>query len=61
MKVRVFLSIEVDVKNAPISACRAVEFSLAQFSEQLEAVIADKLHSQFPDLELSFGAVEEER
>lgn len=61
MKVRIEFSIDVAVSDAPRSTIQAVEFSLAQFGEQLEAVIEEKLRTQFPEVELSFGAVEEGR
>ena len=61
MKVRIEFSIDVAVSDAPRQTVRAVEVSLAQFGEQLEAVIDQKLRAQFPDVELSFGAVEEGR
>lgn len=58
MKARIEFSIDVTVSDAPRATAQAVEVSLAQFGEQLEAVIETKLRGQFPDLELSFGAVE---
>jgi hypothetical protein len=61
VKVHINLSMDIDVRNAPKSTCQAVEFSMAQFLEQLEASIEGKLLEQFPDVELSFGAVEEGR
>ena len=60
MKVQIETSFDVRVTEAPLAVIRAAEVSLAQFSEQLEACIATKLHGQFPDLELTFGPIEEE-
>ena len=61
MKVTIMHDVVVKVEGADAETTRAVEISLAQFGEQLEACIEDKLRGQFPEMELSFGAVEEGR
>ena len=56
MKVRIGVIMDLDIEGGSDSARNAVECSMAQFREQLEAVVETKLRAQFPDVKLTFGA-----
>jgi hypothetical protein len=61
LKVTIDMRIAAKVSGAPDGITKAIEFTLAQTAEQLEAVFASRLQADFPGVEVEFDAVEEGR
>jgi hypothetical protein len=61
VKATIDLRITAVVTGAPPETSRAIEFTLAQMAEQLEAIFASRLVKDFPGVQVEFEAVEEGR
>jgi hypothetical protein len=61
LKVTIDMRVTAKVTDAPDHTSRAIEFTLAQMAEQLEAIFASRLVKDFPGVQVEFEAVEEGR